>query len=43
MVGHIEAGMRSFDKRILEEINRAVCVVVIFILYITMNINVFGK
>jgi len=24
-VGHIEAGMRSYDKRMLEEINRTVC------------------
>jgi UDP-N-acetylglucosamine 2-epimerase (non-hydrolysing) len=24
-VGHIEAGMRSYDERMLEEINRKVC------------------
>jgi len=25
MIGHIEGGMRSYDKRMLEEINRTVC------------------
>ena len=25
LIGHIEAGMRSGDKKMLEEINRTVC------------------
>jgi UDP-N-acetylglucosamine 2-epimerase (non-hydrolysing) len=25
MIGHIEAGMRSYDKKMLEEINRVIC------------------
>ena len=33
-IGHIEAGMRSYDKRMLEEINRMVCDICSDILFV---------
>jgi len=33
-IGHIEAGMRSYDKRMLEEINRTVCDICSHILFV---------
>jgi UDP-N-acetylglucosamine 2-epimerase len=33
-IGHIEAGMRSYDKRMLEEINRTVCDICSDILFV---------